>query len=178
MICPNCRNRVSRKNIYCSNCGARIRTNADENNGIVGYLCPVCKTPNPKHVEYCVKCGNWLLSTINQAQPITQDEYNKYFSGNGRLNIIGYWIFIAALIFLYILGSADIKMILSFLVIITVFISIIKPLTFLKIRNRLQGFLVLIFGIILLFISASFLPPLETSSTIQHLQALKRVISL
>ena len=41
------------------------------------YLCPKCKTPNPKGITYCVKCGHWLLDTLLPAVPLAEREYQK-----------------------------------------------------------------------------------------------------
>jgi hypothetical protein len=30
---------------------------------VYGYKCPLCKTVSPESVNYCVKCGHWLLDT-------------------------------------------------------------------------------------------------------------------
>jgi hypothetical protein len=35
-----------------------------------GYKCPACKTINPEKVNYCVKCGQWLLDTKFPAQRV------------------------------------------------------------------------------------------------------------
>ncbi len=167
MKCPNCNSNVSSNDKFCKNCGNSTSINIEDESGVVAYLCPVCKTPNPKTVNYCVKCGHWLLDTKAEAKPITKNEFSKYFYGSdnkSKPKRIAYWFVLVFLIGSYIKGSADIKMILSILVGFAGLISILKPLNFLGIKSRPKGLGVLLFGILLLFISASFLP--STYSTI------------
>ncbi|MGB4505235.1 MAG: hypothetical protein WBI44_10150 [Syntrophaceticus sp.] len=42
---------------------------------IIGYRCPICKTVNPTEIKYCLKCGQWLLDTINEATTVTRGNY-------------------------------------------------------------------------------------------------------
>ena len=51
---------------------------------IIGYVCPICDTPNPMVAKYCVKCGHWLLDTASAytAKPITRNGLKWYFPGN------------------------------------------------------------------------------------------------
>lgn len=57
---------------------------ANEDVHILGYICPICKTPNPKNVNYCTQCGQWLLNPNMEAKPLTKSEYKKYFESSGR----------------------------------------------------------------------------------------------
>jgi len=95
------------------------------------YLCPKCKTPNPQNVQYCVKCGHWLLDSRFPATPISEKEYHRLlrvgYSGqqnftydnaswnnsmnkprkNGCLKVFG-WVFgiiLSLFIFLVVLGT-------------------------------------------------------------------------
>lgn len=133
----------------------------NEKSDIIGYLCPACKTPNPASVKYCVKCGQWLLDTVNEAKPLTKNEYKKFFSEiEGEKSFFKksvIWIeFIVFLIF-FISGTANAKMWLSLLLCIVGLISIIKPLRFIGIKKRLKGLATLCIGFIFLLISGYYL---------------------
>jgi hypothetical protein len=52
---------------------------------IIGYRCPICKTVNPTEIKYCLKCGQWLLDTINEATPVTRGSYFKKTSNSRSL---------------------------------------------------------------------------------------------
>lgn len=54
---------------------------------IIGYLCPICKTVNPKETKYCLNCGHWLLDTIHQAKPVTNFNYKK----QNNIHSVGSW---------------------------------------------------------------------------------------
>ncbi|HHY41092.1 MAG TPA: hypothetical protein GX502_07555 [Syntrophaceticus sp.] len=43
----------------------------------IGYLCPICKTVNPKEIKYCLNCGHWLLDTIHEAKAVTNFNYKE-----------------------------------------------------------------------------------------------------
>lgn len=49
-----------------------------------GLLCPICGTPNPETVKYCVRCGHWLLDTLMPAKPLTRKEFRRYFKRSRR----------------------------------------------------------------------------------------------
>ena len=53
---------------------------------IIGYLCPICKTVNPKETKYCLNCGHWLLDTIHQAKPVTNFNYQEQNNINPVVN--------------------------------------------------------------------------------------------
>lgn len=135
---------------------------------IIGYMCPLCNTPNPEAAKYCVKCGHWLFDTNYEAKPLTKKEYKKYFGNTPKVaassetevssnkSLFG-WL---ALIFVFFIGPVSVKMGISFLVPLLGIVSIIKPLKFLGIKNRLMGVVVLILGFTLIVIAGSYLPHL------------------
>lgn len=160
MNCPSCNAPVSSDDKFCKNCGASINQKKESESKAFGYLCPICKTPNPNNVDYCVKCGHWMLDTITKAKPISKKEFEKLFSaGSSSKKVkVASWIILIIFIAFYIISSPEIKVILSLLLGIIGLISIIKPLAFLGIKSRRRGFGVLLLGVIVLFISATFLP--------------------
>lgn len=171
MNCPSCKSSVSSDDKFCKNCGASISPKKEKESGVYGYLCPICQTPNPKTVDYCVKCGHWLLDTITKAKPISKNEFKKHFSGqedNSKKGKIASWIILVILIGFYIFGSAEVKVILSILIGIAGLISIIKPLAFLGIKSRRRGLGIFLLGVVVLFVSATFLPPTNATITNQE----------
>lgn len=91
---------------------------------IIGYACPICDTPNPKAVKYCIKCGHWLFDAYSshEAKPITKKEFKKYFAETDNKMpkqkkgfIAGGLVLLAAI---YLLGSANAKMVISLLVVL------------------------------------------------------------
>jgi hypothetical protein len=182
MNCPHCNSKVSSADKFCRNCGKAIVIK-DDHSEIIGYQCPLCETPNPKSVNYCVKCGHWLLDTTHEAKPITKKSFKKYFSnskeGTTKSRKILNWILLILFVILYFSGTADTKMLLSFLVIILGFISIIKPLRLMGINTRLRGLAAVFIGIIILFISATYLPDSKTTtSTVDPNQYKSQSISI
>lgn len=176
MICQKCNNKVSSDDKFCNNCGQKL---LKEDKNIVGYMCPLCKTPNPEAVKYCVKCGHWMLDTITPAKPITKEEYKNYFEESkldgkrGKYKALIFWFLITLL---FLVASVDAKMLLSFLVIFVGIISIIKPIKFLGIKSRGKGGIVSVIGIIILFVSASLLTPdvptsVDTTTSIDEYKA-------
>lgn len=138
---------------------------------ILGYICPVCNTPNPSSVKYCVKCGHWLLDTTMEAKPLTKKEFKKYFyerkmSKQTKGFLVAGLLLLAAI---YLLGSANAKMFISLLIILGGIISIIKPLSLIGISSRLRGLATIIIGIVVLFISAQYLPHTTPTITKQSL---------
>jgi hypothetical protein len=131
MNCPSCNAPVSSDDKFCKNCGASINQKKESESKAFGYLCPICKTPNPNNVDYCVKCGHWMLDTITKAKPISKKEFEKLFSaGSSSKKVkVASWIILIIFIAFYIISSPEIKVILS-----------------------------LLLGVIVLFISATFLP--------------------
>ena len=68
---------------------------------IKGYLCPICKTVNPKETKYCLNCGHWLLDTIHEAKPITNFNYkkqNNVHSVVSRKNVLAAFVLIIIII--------------------------------------------------------------------------------
>jgi len=53
---------------------------------VIGYLCPICKTVNPKETKYCLNCGHWLLDTIHEAKPVTNFNYQEQNNINPVVN--------------------------------------------------------------------------------------------
>jgi hypothetical protein len=49
---------------------------------VVVVECPICKTLNPEHVNYCVKCGHWLLDTVSPGKVIKRQS-SKTSAGKG-----------------------------------------------------------------------------------------------
>lgn len=129
MNCPNCNSKISATDKFCKNCGKEIILKKDSSE-IFGYQCPLCHTPNPITVNYCVKCGHWLLDTSYEAKPITKREYKKYFSNleseSSKSRKIINLLLLVISILIYFMGSPDVKMVLSFLIIILGIISIIS----------------------------------------------------
>ena len=131
---------------------------------IIGYVCPICDTPNPISTNYCVKCGHWLLDADSSytAKPITKKGLKKYFSKADKdVPEKKKGIIISVLLILmglYLLGSVNIKMVLSLSVILFGLISIIKPLRSIGISTRSKGLATLAIGVVVLFISAASLP--------------------
>ncbi|MBS3947200.1 MAG: hypothetical protein KGZ57_02685 [Dethiobacter sp.] len=139
--------------------------------GAFGCVCPICQTPNHKTINYCVKCGHRLLNTIDKDKPMSKNEFKKYFSGqkgNSKKGRITSWSLLVFFIGFYILGSADVKIILSILIGIAGLLSIIKPLAFLGIGSRRKGLGTFLFGLVVLFVSAAFLPPANFTFTNQE----------
>ncbi|SPF51120.1 hypothetical protein SBF1_50004 [Candidatus Desulfosporosinus infrequens] len=71
------------------------------NDEIVGYVCPICDTPNPLSTNYCLKCGHWLLDTNTKARPIAKREYKRYFKNNSigsKVVSIIKWLVVAILL--------------------------------------------------------------------------------
>lgn len=165
MNCPSCKTSVSSDDKFCKNCGASINQKKENESKAFGYLCPICQTPNPNNVDYCVKCGHWMLDTITKAKPISKKEFEKFFSAesSSKKVKVAPWIILIIFIGLYIISSPEIKVLLSLLLGIIGLVSIIKPLAFLGIRSRRRGFGVLLLGVIILFVSATLVPPSNTT---------------
>lgn len=168
MKCFKCGNIISESDNFCNKCGNKIDVVDDD---ILGYICPVCKTPNPKTLNYCVKCGHWMKDTTAQATPLTKEEYQSYFNAssksgkNKNTSRILLFVGIAILALIYITGSPDIKMVISLLIVLSGIISIIKPLRFLCIKTRIKGLLLFLFGVSILLVSTAFLPSTVPTST-------------
>lgn len=86
-----------------------------------------------------------------------------------------YTVGLVLLAAIYLLGSANAKMVISLLVVLAGIISIIKPLRLIGINNRVKGLGTLVIGIVVLFISATYLP--QSTQTLSN-QATPPAVSL
>jgi hypothetical protein len=106
---------------------------------ILGYICPLCKTPSPANVKYCVKCGQWLLSSISVAKPLTKEGYRKYFdykeSNAGTNNKSSYivWIVLSGV---FVFSTTNIQILLGLFSAIYFALNIIYPFKIFGINSR------------------------------------------
>jgi len=139
----------------------RTRGEKMNNDDVFVYLCPICKTPNPKSVKYCIKCGHWLLSTNFPAQPLNEKEYydfiNKINSTQKKSKRSVFPTIFYSLFFLFFLAvPLEGKILLALLIILYGIINIIVPLRKLLIYKRSVGSVILLGGIFI-FIFCSVL---------------------
>jgi hypothetical protein len=107
--------------------------------------CPICKTLNPQHVSYCVKCGHWLLDTAPDSK-IYRLRNLAQFSKTGMGSFIYGQLIIVVFMILYTSLSQMNKMTFGFLYALAGLVSIIVPLKFLRIYNRWAGLVVFLAG--------------------------------
>ena len=64
--CPSCGNSINITEKICSYCE------------LAGYKCPVCGEVNNMFVNYCRRCGQWLLDTNYKALPVRKKDIKNF----------------------------------------------------------------------------------------------------
>lgn len=134
--------------------------NKVNNNDVFVYLCPICKTPNPKFATYCVKCGHWLLSTDFPAQPLNEKEYynlinNMNYTEQKKRKSVFPIVFYSLFLLLFLAIPIEGKIFLSLLIILYGIINIIVPLRKLLINKRSVGIIILLAGIVIIVVCST-----------------------
>lgn len=178
MKCSRCGAEIPENFQFCGACGAKIEpiTNRSGNTAFA-YLCPICKTPNPKSVNYCVKCGHWLLDSNFEAKPLSEQQYyqcinqsqlknqNNYQAPRRKINVVA--PIIIYVLYLLILISVPLvaKVLFALLLIPYGIINICVPLRKMLIPKRFIGIIITVFGLILSICFLSYYSP-TTGSTL------------
>ena len=63
--CPSCGNSINITEKICHYCK------------LAGYKCPVCGEVNNMFINYCRKCGQWLLDANYKAIPVRKKDIKK-----------------------------------------------------------------------------------------------------
>ncbi|KGN00012.1 hypothetical protein Z969_10250 [Clostridium novyi A str. 4570] len=161
MKCPKCGANIQEDSDYCRKCGSKVVKKDDD---VFVYLCPICKTPNPKYVTHCVKCGHWMLDTNFKSIPLSEKQYynslgvknytkkHQEESGNPVIAKILYIIFFVFFIF----SSLDVKFGLCVFMAIFGIINILVPIRKLLINRRSTGVKILAVGLVLTVVCANY----------------------
>jgi len=163
MKCSKCGAEMPAGFQFCGRCGSTAFT----------YLCPICKTPNPKSVNYCVKCGHWLLDSNFEAIPLTEQQYYKYInSSNNRnphavpynapkkkVNIVVPIIIYALYLLILISVPLVAKVFFALLIIPYGIINICVPFRKMLIPKRFIGIIITVLGLILSICFLSYYSP-------------------
>lgn len=178
MKCSKCGAEIPNGFQFCGQCGNKVETTYDRSgNRAFAYLCPICKTPNPKSVNYCVKCGHWLLDSHFEAIPLSEQQYYQYINQNQsksqrpckgqRQNVnIVVPIIIYTLYFLILISAPLVAKVFFALFIIPYgIINICVPLRKMLIPKRFIGIIITVFGLILSICLLSYYSP-ATGSTL------------
>ena len=179
MKCSKCGAEIPTGSKFCGHCGNKVQPEVDRSgSNTFAYLCPICKTPNPKTVNYCVKCGHWLLDSNFEAIPLSEQQYYHYINSQGRqnphvvsavaprkkVNIVIPIIIYA--IYLLILISVPLAAKIFFVLLIIPYgiVNICIPLRKMLIPKRFIGIIITVFGFILsICLLASYSPSVSTA---------------
>ena len=179
MKCSKCGAEIPAGSQFCGHCGNKIEPEVDRSGSTAfAYLCPICKTPNPKTVKYCVNCGHWLLDSNFEAIPLSEQQYYQYINSRGRQNpraasvnapkkkvnvvipIIVYALYLLILISVPLAA----KVFFALLIIPYGIVNICIPLRRMLIPKRFIGILITILGLVLsVCLLANYSPAISTS---------------
>lgn len=157
MKCTNCGADIPEGSQFCGQCGQKVAPIKQETaENAFAYLCPICKTPNPNHVKYCVSCGHWMLDSKFEAIPLTEKQYYAYVQKRNKVkvplrkaNVIISVIIYALYAILLIVIPLDFKIFLGLILLVYGIINICIPIRRMLISKRWVGIIIAAFAFVL-----------------------------